>query len=352
MPDAIFAIPGDVRSPTGGYEYDRRVMALLPSFGVDIRHVELPSSFPHPSADDLMETQRLLGSTPRGATLLIDGLAFGAIPETMIRSLDRRIVALVHHPLGFETGLSEREAENLKDLEAAALSRAEKIIVTSEATLGALERDFKVARTKITVAEPGTDPAPRATGTGMPVQLLAVGAVSPRKGFDLLIEALATLKREDWRLTIAGATDRHPNYHEKLVSLAERKGLSDRIVFAGKVVPATLDRLYDSADLFIMSSHYEGYGMALAEALMRGLPLVCTTTGAASFMVPDAAALKVPPGNAVALSAALARTIADKKLRKRMADAAWEAGRQLPTWHETARRVAAVILGLDPQVRA
>jgi glycosyltransferase involved in cell wall biosynthesis len=201
---------------------------------------------------------------------------------------------------------------------------------------------------KITVAEPGTDPAARATGTGTPLQLLAVGAVSPRKAYDVLVRALEPLADLDWRLTIAGATDRDPAAAAALKSIIDRSGLGERIKLAGKVVPATLDRFYESADLFVMPSLFEGYGMVLAEAMARGLPIVCTTGGAAAETVPDAAAIKVPPGDPEPLTAALRLALEDKKRRTRMADASWDAGRALPTWNETARRIAAVILGMRP----
>ncbi|MET0408609.1 MAG: glycosyltransferase family 4 protein, partial [Hyphomicrobium sp.] len=205
-----------------------------------------------------------------------------------------------------------------------------------------------ISADKITVAEPGTDPAQRATGTGVPLQVLAVGAVLPRKGYDLLIEALAPLKDIDWRLTIAGALDRHPQAVDALQSAIGKHGLDERVTLAGKVVPATLNRFYESADLFVSASLFEGYGMVLAEAMARGLPIVLAAGGAAADTAGDAAALHVEAGNVSELTSALQRALTDKKLRDRLADASWEAGRTLPTWHETARRIAAVILGLRP----
>ena len=347
MPDVVFAIPGDLASPTGGYHYDRRVLALLPSFGVEAQHVELPGAFPAPSRADLAETERLLAKTPPGATLLIDGLAYGAFPAALVGRLARPVVALVHHPLCLETGLSEARHAALFASEKAALALARHVIVTSAATGRILTADFAVPQTKITVAEPGTDPALRATGTGTPLQLLAVGTVQPRKGYDILLEALKPLAYLDWRLTIAGATDRDPDTVAALTAAITAAGLDERITLAGTVVPATLDRFYQSADLFVMPSLFEGYGMVLAEAMIRGLPIVCTTGGAAADTVPDGAAVKVPPGDAAALEKALATVLTDRKLRVRLADAAWEAGRALPTWNETTRRIAAVLLGLE-----
>lgn len=343
-----FAVPGDLDVPTGGYGYARRVLSLLPDYGVQPTLIVLPGNFPNPSAADLADTERRLGALPAGTPLLIDGLALGAIPRDLLDRLPHRILALVHHPLSLESGLDSGRATALKASEIAALDRARNVIVTSFATKRILVADFGVPVTKITVAEPGTDPAIRASGTGTPLQLLAVGAISPRKGYEILVEALTPLAGLDWRLTIAGATDRHPAAVARLEEAIAASGLHDRVRLSGAVVPATLARFFDSADLFVMSSLFEGYGMALAEAMARGLPIVCTTGGAASETVPDAAAIKVPPSDCTALTAALETALRDKRLRSRLADASWETGRTLPPWTETTRRIAAVIMGIAP----
>jgi glycosyltransferase involved in cell wall biosynthesis len=343
-----FVVPGDINTPTGGYGYDRRVLSLLPDYGVQPELVTLPGSFPNPSKADLKATAAALAALPKSVPILIDGLALGAMPADVIAGISQPILALVHHPLYLEAGISPARAAQLKASEHVALERARHIVVTSFATKRILVAEFGIATTKITVAEPGTDPAARASGTGTPLQMLAVGAVSPRKGYDVLIEALVPLAELDWRLTIAGATDRDTATVSALEAAIAAAGFHDRVKLAGTVVPATLTRFYDTCDLFVMPSLFEGYGMVLAEAMASGLPIVCTTGGAASDTVPDSAALKVAPGNASALSAALDKALRDKKLRERMADAAWEMGRTLPPWTETTRRVAAVIMGLKP----
>ncbi|MEQ1653502.1 MAG: glycosyltransferase family 4 protein [Hyphomicrobium sp.] len=348
MPEAIFAVPGDLRSPTGGYAYDRRVMERLPDFGVSVVHLPLPGSFPNPAEADVAETIRAIADRQKPSVLVVDGLAYGAFTQPMLESLDGRVIALVHHPLFLETGLPHARKVELRDSETAALNRADHIIVTSRATKRILTEHLSLSPNKMTVAEPGTDPAGRATGTGVPLQILSVGAVLPRKGYDVLVEALAKITDIDWRMTIAGALDRHPSAVETLRAAIDGHNLQNRIKLAGKVVPATLERFYESADLFVSASLFEGYGMVLAEAMARGLPIVTATGGAAGDTAGQAVALHVEAGNADELAAALRRALTDKKLRDQLADAAWDAGRTLPTWHETARRVAAVILGMRP----
>lgn len=340
LAEVIFAVPGDLAAPTGGYAYARRVLELMPEHGIAVRHLGLPGGYPHPSPEELAETARLVAGTAPDAMLLIDSLALGAMPEDLVAGFGRRIVALVHHPLAHETGLTpERRAELLAS-EARALAHARRVVAASPLTARLLVAEFGVPAERITVAEPGTDPAPRSRGTGAPVQLLAVGAVSPRKGYDVLVQALAGLAGLDWRLTIAGAADRDPASVAALRRAVAESGVAERIRLAGEVDDATLEELYDAADVFVSASLFEGYGMVLAEAMARGLPLVASTGGAAGDTVDDAAALKVPPGDAKRLAHALRRVVGDPVLRRRLADGSWAAGQRLPTWSDTVARIA------------
>jgi glycosyltransferase involved in cell wall biosynthesis len=343
MTPAAFAIPGDINLPTGGYTYDRRVLRLLARFGVGVRHVPLPGGFPDPSACDLAETERLLRAIEE-EVVLIDGLAYGAMPDRLIARVRVPIIALVHHPLCLEAGLSTRRQGLLRGRERAALALASHVVVTSEPTACTLARQFAVPRAKITVAEPGTDRAPRARGSaGGELRLLSVGAIVPRKDYATLVRALAPLKRHRWQLIIAGPTDRSRREVRAVRAAMADAGLADRIILVGPVSQRRLAAFYAKADLFVLPSLYEGYGMALGEAMARGLAIVCTTGGAAAQTVPDAAAIKVAPGDAAALTGALGRLLIDAALRRRLADASWAAGRRLPRWQAAARRIAGVI---------
>jgi len=216
-------------------------------------------------------------------------------------------------------------------------------VVTSPLTARILVSDYDVPESRITVAVPGTDPAARARGGGEPASILAVGAVSPRKAYGVLVEAMAALKSLPWRLRILGATDRAPEEAGRVIASIRAHDLDGRIALEGAQPDEVLADAYGTADIFVMPSLFEGYGMVLAEAMARGLPIVCTTGGAAAETVPDSAALKVPPGDAAALAHALLRLIDDKGLRATLSDASFAAGRQLPTWEDTARVVAGVL---------
>jgi len=334
-----FAIPGDINLPTGGYAYDRRVMHELRQAGIAVDHITLPGSFPYPSIEDLDATARVLASVDRSSVLLVDGLAYGAFPEALARSILHPIVALVHHPLACETGLSSERQIEFHLRERVALSFARKVVVTSPMTARTVAKDFAVQPSRISVAPPGTDPARRARGTGRPLQLLSVGSIVPRKAYDVLVNALAQSRLPDWRLDIIGAARSVEAGHALAVAIRDN-ALAGHITVAGAVPQAVLEQRYDAADLFVLPSLYEGFGMVLTEAVARGLPIVCTTGGAAAETVSDQAAIKVPPGDVHALAAALERVLCDSDLRAAMAEASWLASPHLQRWNETAHVIA------------
>jgi glycosyltransferase involved in cell wall biosynthesis len=275
--------------------------------------------------------------------LLIDGLALGAIPVGCLDAVQAPIVALVHHPLYLETGISDAFRATCRISEHAALSRAAHVIATSASTATLLSQVFGVSGARLSIAEPGTNSVARARRTGSPPRLLAVGAVVPRKGYDLLVRALAALDHLPWSLTIAGALDRDEVAAGRLRGAIAAHGLSGRIALAGAVDAAALNLLYATADIFLIASLHEGYGMAAAEAMARGLPLVASTGGALAATIPDAAAVKFPPGDQGRLRAALHHMLSDAAWRAACAEASWAAGQRLPRWKQTTLGIAEVL---------
>ena len=223
-------------------------------------------------------------------------------------------------------------------LERTALSAAGRTVTTSDTTAELLMSHYDVPQRRIIVAPPGTDKVAPARGSGGagPLALLAVGALVPRKGYDVLVAALATLTDLPWRLTIAGDRTRDPATAQQVDADIVRAGLTERITLAGAVPNEQLDALYDGADLFVLPSRYEGYGMAFAAAIARGLPVIGTDAGAIPEAVPAEAGILVPPDNVPALAAALYRLITDARERGRLAAAARSAAAQLPTWADSA----------------
>jgi glycosyltransferase involved in cell wall biosynthesis len=345
---AVFAVPGPLDSPTGGYAYARRLLAETAGAGLRLEHLALPDGFPRPTQEVLEETARRLAAAPPGRSLLIDGLALGVLPPGMLRALPGPVVGLCHHPLALETGLAPDLADRICRSERAALAACAHVVTTSAVTAATLTAEYCVAPGRLTVAPPGTDPARRATGSGGPgVAILAVGSLTPRKGHDVLVEALAGLASLDWRLTIVGPADRDPAHAAALSGQIAHHGLSARIHLAGALPSQALAAVYSGADLFVLASRHEGFGMVYAEAMAHGLPVVGCDAGAVVEATRGGACL-VPPDDPPALRAALARLIAEPGERARLAEACWRAAQHLPRWADTARIVADVLRGVAP----
>jgi glycosyltransferase involved in cell wall biosynthesis len=339
----VFAIPGDLATPSGGYAYDRAIIAEAQKLGADLRVLPLPGGFPNPSAEEIEASAQALAALRPGDVALIDCLAYGALPEDAVRAIAAPVVALCHHPLCLETGLAPEAAAAHFAREKTALALAARVVATSPATADWLEQNFALAPEKVAVAVPGTQKALCAPRRGDPPVLLALGSVIERKGYDVLLEALAGLGDLDWRLRVAGSLRADPGVAEKLLARAKKPDLAGRVTFLGEVAADKARDLLATADLFVSASHYEGYGMALAEAMAHGLPIVASRGGAAAETVPDDAALKVDPGDVTALRAALRRTLSDPALASRLAEASWRAGQALSDWRETTEVILATI---------
>ena len=340
-----FAVPGDLATPTGGYGYDRRIIAELQALGWQIDVVSVGDGFPQPSAEQRAVALARLEDLPEGIPVVVDGLALGTLPEAAEKIVRRApLIALVHHPLALEAGLAPADARKLFQSERKALAAARSVIVTSRATAKRLNADYDVPPERITVATPGTDRAAPARGSlDGTLRLLSVGAVVPRKGFDVLIAALASIADLSWRLTIAGDLTRSPATAAKVEADIERHRLAGRVDLLGAVSPQQLRALYHSANVFVLASHFEGYGMAYAEAMAHGLPIIGTTGGATVDTVPATAGMLIEPGNVKALTRALRMVIENEEERQRFGRGALAAAADLPTWESTARIVASVL---------
>jgi glycosyltransferase involved in cell wall biosynthesis len=289
-----------------------------------------------------------LAALPAGPPVVVDGLAFGVLAEAAAALHgSHALVALVHHPLALETGLTAEKAEALRASECAALSFARHVITTSAATARLLVADFGVPSERLTVVQPGVDRVnTRARHGGSTVSLLAVGSVVPRKGYDVLVAALANLVDLPWRLLIIGDRTRSPETAQRLDGEIAHLDLSQRIGFVGAIDPESLAAYYRAADLFVLPSRFEGYGMAFTEAIAHGLPVVGTTAGAIPDTVPESAGVLVPPDDVDALASVLRRLIENPQQRHRLAEGAAMAAAQFPSWETQAALFANVLENL------
>lgn len=344
MPSVVFLVPGSIETPTGGYVYDRRVIGGLRHLGWTVELRQLDDSFPHPTSEALEHAAQVVAGISDGGLVVVDGLAFGAMPDLIEREASRvRFVPLVHLPLAADIGLDRGERARVSAGERRALAAASLVIVTGAATLTMLE-SYGLPAGRTVVVEPGTDPAPLARGSDSDrVHLLCVATLHQGKGHDVLFRALAALSHRRWRLTCAGSVTRDPATAGRLRELLRAEGLEALVTLVGELDSTSLADLYDRADVFVLATLQETYGMAVAEALARGLPVVGTTTGALPDLVGDVAGLLVPPGHVDALSGALARMLDDVSLRGRLAAGARCVRARLPAWEHAAAQMAAAL---------
>jgi glycosyltransferase involved in cell wall biosynthesis len=344
--EVVFAVPGDLANPTGGYAYDRRIIEGLAALGWRTAVVDLGDGFPFPTNAARAAARTRLAALPIGPPIVIDGLAFGALPEAAAAlGATHSLVALVHHPLALETGLSAAASASLRASERAALACARHVIATSTTTARLLAADYDVPSERLSVVEPGTErvatPQRRVESV---IALLAVGAVVPRKGYDVLVAALARLKHLPWRLVIAGDCGRSVDTFRRLVADIAALGLSDRVQLAGTVTAEELASLYASADLFVLPSRFEGYGMAYAEAIAHGVPVIGTNAGAIPETVPADAGVLVPPDDVDMLAATLQRLMDNPAERERLAAGARATA--FPSWRGQAALFARALENL------
>ncbi len=332
-------VPAPLSANSGGYGYDRRVIAEMRAAGHTVDIHELQGRHPLPDDAAKASARAAWEALAPDALPIIDGLGLPAFDGL----INRACIGLIHHPTSLEAGTSAPDAEALAAIEKRLFPALTACLVTSDTTAATLARDFAVLSDRVATIVPGTDPAPRAPGSGTHTcQILSIGTLTPRKGHELLLRALARLFDLDWHLTIAGGAP-DPVHAATLRNLAEDLAIARRVTFAGTATGEALEALWHQADLFALATEYEGYGMAIAEALKRGLPVAITKGGAAGALVPTEAGVVCDVGDLVTFSKSIRRAIFDTELRADMAQAAWAAGQTLPDWPTQGRAFAAAL---------
>jgi glycosyltransferase involved in cell wall biosynthesis len=363
VPTINLVVSGDPNKPTGDYVYDRQILAGLDDLGWKSAVHSLDESFPRPTPAALRDARALLARLPSGALVVIDGQALAGLERALEPEAKRlNLAALVHHPLALETGIEPASATLLETAERNALALVRRVICPSQWTARTLAAQYRVPVAKIRVVEPGVDrrrAQPKGHSGGAPhgfaggtdtLNLLCVGTLTPRKGHALLFEALAELRDRHWHLTCAGSITHDVATVAALEKQLDRLALRSRVSLLGNLDPEALERHYERADLFVLPSYLEGYGMALAEAVARGIPVVSTTGGAIPETVPAGASILVPPGDGRALAKALATLLDDAPARKKLAANARKARSTLPTWRGAAEKFAAGLEDLSKDV--
>jgi glycosyltransferase involved in cell wall biosynthesis len=340
-------VPGALDQFTGGYLFDRRVVDGLRASGRSVRVVELPGAYPDADAAARMAAADALHALPDGSLAVIDGLALPGFADCLEDEARRlRLLGFIHHPLSLETGIAPAMAERMAGIEHRLWPMLRGLLCPSAHTARCLA-DAGVDAARIVVTPPGTERPPEGgdrqtarAGDGGTLRLLSIGSIVPRKGHRLLVEALAGLAALPWTLACIGSLERDLTAVAALRAAIDTHGLGDRITLAGEQSPDALAAAWREADVFVLPSSHEGYGMAYAEAMAHGLPVIGTTAGAIPDTVPAAAGLLVEPGDVDALRDALHRIMVDHALRQRLSDGARQAAAVLPDWPAAVGRWA------------
>lgn len=355
-----FVLPGgvdDLAAPSGGNAYDRRVCLDLPGFGWQVHKHAVDGSWPRPGADARADLARTLREFPDGTVVLLDGLVACGVPEVIVPEAERlRLAILVHLPLGDETGLEPAVAAELDARERTVLRAVDAVIATSDWAVRRLVSHHGLAPERVHVAAPGADIAPLAAGIDGVSRLLCVAAVTPRKGQHRLVEALAAVTDLPWSCVCVGSLNQDPGYVADLRALIAKHGLEDRLILAGPQAGAELDASYNTADLMVLTSYAETYGMAVTEALARGIPVLATDVGGLPEAVgraPDGGVpgILVPPENSAAIAVELRGWFGEADVRRRLKAAARGRRAALNGWAGTARSLASVLGRLPNEPR-
>lgn len=304
-----FLVPGDPAQNTGGYRYVRELVQALNLLGESARVTGLEGRFPRPDEKSHKALDQQLAAFPDGTRVVLDGLAMGGLPEVVVKHHGRlMLLALVHHPLADETGLAEPERQWFLDSERRALAFVTGVVTTSPHTAARLS-DYEVPEALVRVAEPGVG---RKTGArrdapgnraGQVPRLLCVAHLSPRKAQHQLVEALASLQALPWHCTLAGSDTRNAGYASEVRKRISSAGLGGRIELTGELDESRLASLYQDADLFVLPSLYEGYGMVIDEALAAGLPTISSDGGALATTAARPGVVQYRAGDVRALAA-------------------------------------------------
>ncbi|MFL1484017.1 glycosyltransferase family 4 protein [Marinobacter sp. LN3S78] len=344
-------VPGNPEQFTGGYGYVRELVEGLIRLGQPVTLQGLPGLFPRVDQQARDALERALSRLPDNTTVIIDGLALGGYPEAAEQHRHRlHLVALVHHPLADETGLGEADRQHFLATERRALAAVHRVITTSDTTARGLGR-FNVPASRVAVVRPGVrhpvkPSGDRAVTDGL--HILCLAHLSPRKAQHHLVEALSRLPAAGWECGLAGSADRDRDYARTVMSMIREQGLSDRVRVTGELSGPELERAFDRANLFVLPSLFEGYGMVIDEALAHGLPVIASDGGALVDTANRPGCVTYPAGEVDALAALIHERLRHPEQLAQQQQAARQSARMLRTWGQAAREFLQAIAGSLP----
>jgi glycosyltransferase involved in cell wall biosynthesis len=341
----------DPARPSGGNTYDRQVCRGLAALGWAVHEHVVPGAWPRAGEAGHTALERAVRRIPNGAVVLLDGLIASTAPELLVPQARRlRQVVLVHMPLGHRPPDDDAGAVRAREREVLAAAAA--VVTTSAWTRRRLGELYALPDDRVHLTEPGVDAASLATGTAAGGSLLCVASVTRDKGHDVLLDGLAMAKDMSWRCDCVGSLVRDLEFADGVREHARSRGLGDRVRFPGPRVGPELDRAYGAADLLVLASRAETYGMVVTEALTRGLPVLATDVGGMTEALGHGEdgtrpGLLIPPGDPAAIAFALRAWLEDAELRDRLRRAARERRAKLRPWSATAAALADVMARAD-----
>ncbi|HET6212691.1 MAG TPA: glycosyltransferase family 4 protein [Micromonosporaceae bacterium] len=339
MSSVHVVLPNDIDdpgTPSGGNTYDRRICDGLAARGWSVHEHAVPGGWPRPARTERAVLARVLSGVRDNALVLVDGLVASAVPEILVPAAGRlRLVVLVHMPLG-------------DSAEGKVLAAARAVVSTSAWTRRLLLDRYPLPAHRVHVATPGVDPAALVPGSAGGASLLCVAAVTPQKGYDLLAEALAKVADLAWSCVCVGSLRRDPGFVDRLRRQVEGYRLADRVRLVGPRTGARLDAAYAAADLLVLASRGETYGMVVTEALARGIPVLATRADGlpeALGHAPDGSppGVLVRPGDPAALAGAVRRWLSDADLRQHLRRSARARRSTLTGWPATVEQVSKIL---------
>ena len=336
----------DPSAPSGGNIYDLRMCRELPGMGWQVHEHTVDGTWPHPGEAARAELEQLLTGLADGTAVLLDGLVACGVPEIVVPHAGRLgLAVLVPLPLADETGLDPGTAAELDALERETLRAAPLVVATSRWSADRLVAHHGLDPGRVRIAAPGTDPAPLAPGSGGVPRLLCVASVTPRKGQHRLVEALAELTDLAWECVFVGGVGQAPGYVARVRETIEKTGLDDRVRLVGPQSGAKLEASWARADLLVLASYAETYGMAVTEALARGIPVLATAVGGIPEAIGrapggDVPGVLVPPDDQEALVAALRHWLSDPRSRHGLKTAAHRRRTALEGGDTSCRKLA------------
>jgi len=334
MTTCALVVPGGPMGRTGGTLYGQHLLAGLRQLGHRVQVVTLDDRWPWPREPD--RHVHRLGRLEQGLPLLVDGLLWTGLAPALGPVLPRHpCTVIVHSPLFRETGLTTVQRARLFDAEAEALQLAQHIVGTGGPTVRDLRAQFGL---KAHCIEPGIHPRPPAPASD-PTALACLATVTPRKDHPFLLKVLSETVLRNHRLACAGSLARSPTHAIRCQALAETLSVADRTTWHGELGPGPLAHLLDHTGTLVQTAHYEAYGMAIAEAVAAGIPVVSRPAGALEGACGEAAVIVDTDDPAV-----FAEAIHDldhtglRRIARRIAPT-------LPGWKAVAGRFSSEVLG-------